>query len=236
MGGQITFPVLDALPKDLVIWSDFFRRSNEDSSRNLRRNLFSLDYESEEVDETSEAEGQSLWDEAVGLVKKALSSRPTTPSDALSLDFSHEENSFSDFPAISNQVTSEDFPDSDKTSSKSNLEFGSSVKTRSLLPTICELATPSFDIESSSLPGNHEILSNTNSFTKSYGYNKQQTHKHRLDSGQHSMKRTQHNTKLADTSFSPSPQTRACWACHLSKSKVFLIIPLPNSPDLPPPQ
>ncbi|PMD16157.1 hypothetical protein NA56DRAFT_322715 [Hyaloscypha hepaticicola] len=157
-------------------------------------------------------------------MKRTLSSRPTTPSDALSLDFSHEDNSFSDFPAISNQAMSEDFPYSDTTSSKSNPEFGSSVKTRSLLPTICELATPSFDVESSSLPGNHEILSNTNSFTTPYGHHYQQT-QHRLDSGQHSIKRVGHNTNLSDTWFSPSSQTRACWTFHPSRSKISACVP-----------
>jgi hypothetical protein len=108
MGGQITFPVLDALPKDLAIWSGFFRPWDVGPPNNFRRNRFPLDYDSEEVDETSEAGGHSLWDEAIGLLKRAVSSRPATPSDALSLDSDHEYGSFSDFPAISTETSSDE--------------------------------------------------------------------------------------------------------------------------------
>lgn len=217
MGGQITFPVLDALPKDLVIWSGFFRPWGVGLPNNFRRNRFPLDYDSEEVDETSEADGQSLWDEAIGLLKKAVSSRPTTPSDALSLDSDHKDGSFSDFPAISTETSSEEVLTLNAYFSRSNLDVGNAIRTRDPLSSICESGPPSFDAESSSQPGliDHNAL-------LPYRYNQQRTYPDGLHFGQRPWERTQHLfSNLVKTKSPSSPYTVNGWASSLSGFKVL---------------
>jgi hypothetical protein len=217
MGGQITFPVLDVLPKDLVIWSGFFRPWDVGPLNDFRRNRFPLDYDSEEVDETSEADEQPLWDEAIGLLKRAVSSRPTTPSDALSLDSDHEDGSVFEFPAISTETSREKLLTLNSSSSRSNLSVGSAVRTRDPLSSICESGHSSFDAESSSQPAliNHNAL-------LPYGYNQQRTYPDGLNFRQHPWKRTQHIfSNLVNPKSPSSPCTVKDWASSLSGFKVL---------------